>query len=126
MLDARMSREHDERDIISFAGQELDELEPREPRHPIIGEDQIDPTPLQDLECLRHASCAKRRMSRLGEGLVEDQPDGWFVIDVENRGHWVGKGDDFAGWPPRRGPLCRSRDEKAGGASSGQHRTRQN
>ena len=65
VLDAGVSRQHDERDVVAFPRQQLDELEPRQPRHPIIGDDQIDTTAFQNLQCFRDAPRADRRMSGL-------------------------------------------------------------
>jgi hypothetical protein len=90
MLDAGVSRQHDERNVVPFAREELDELQPRQPRHAIVGDDQVDRTLLEDPERLRDTAGANRRVTGMRKGILEDQADCRLVVDVEDRGHESG------------------------------------
>ena len=87
VLDAPVSGEHDQRRLVSLLPEQGEELEPGQPRHPIIGDDQVDRRVLQRLQRLRNVVRRHRLVPGALERVLEDQPDRWLVIEAENRCH---------------------------------------
>ena len=124
MFDAGMSGQHDQRDVISLTREQLDELQPGQPRHSIVGDDQVDAAALENLQRLRYAPRANRRVARLSQRVLEDQSDAWLVIDVQNCGHGgaeLGQGEHrgcaSAAHPAKLAASRKKRDEKEGSGS---------
>ena len=44
VIDARVAGEHDHRNVVSLAAKEREELEPGDPRHLVVRDDQVDAT----------------------------------------------------------------------------------
>ncbi len=61
VLDARVAGEHDQRDVVPLALQQRQELQPGEPRHAVVGDDQVHPSAREHLQRLGHAARADRR-----------------------------------------------------------------
>jgi hypothetical protein len=87
MLDARVAGEHDQRDVVSLASQHLEELEPGDPRHAIIGDDELHLAARQDLQRLGDVAGAERAVPRALESVFEDEPDRRLVVYVEDCRH---------------------------------------
>src|SRR5690606_22404954 len=87
VLDAGVSRQHDQRDVVAFARQQRQELEAGEPRHPVVGDDEVHFLLRQDLQRLGHALGTHGTVAGALQRILEDQTDGGFVVDVENGRH---------------------------------------
>ena len=53
--------------------------------HAVVGNDEVDPAAFEDLQRLRDAPGADGRVTGLGEGVLQNQADRGFVIDVQDR-----------------------------------------
>jgi hypothetical protein len=87
VLDAAVPGQHDQRRLISLLSEQGKKLEPREPRHPIIGDDEVHRSMRERLECLRNVVGGHRLVPRAFERILEDQPDRRLVIETEDRCH---------------------------------------
>jgi hypothetical protein len=87
MLDGGVTREHDERDVAPFGAQQLEKLEPGQPRHPVIGNDEVDVAARERTERFRHACRTDGGVTQALECVAEDEPDRGLVVDVEDVCH---------------------------------------
>src|SRR6185295_798954 len=76
--------------------QQREELEPRQPRHPVVGDDEIDLLSRQNLERFDDVAGADRPMAGALQRVVDQEADGRLVVDVEDCGHCGGWGVDRA------------------------------
>ena len=120
VFDAGVSREHNQRDVVPLTRQQLDKLQPGQPRHSIVGDDQVDAAPLQNEQRFRHAPGAHWGVAGLGERIFENQSDAWLVIDVQNCGH----GGATLGRRGRRESACTTHPAKLAAHPEKRDRTR--
>jgi hypothetical protein len=87
VLDRRVAREHDQGDVVPFLLQQLEELEPRQPGHPVVRDDQVDVSLGERLKRFRHAVRANGRVARPLERVLENEPDRGLIVHVQDGGH---------------------------------------
>jgi hypothetical protein len=87
VLDRRVAGEHDQRDVVALLLQQLEELEPRQPGHPIVRDDQVDVPLRERLERFGDAVRADGRMARPLERILENEPDRGLIVHVQDGGH---------------------------------------
>ena len=82
VLDARVLGEHDERHVVAFALQQRQELEPRQPQHAVVGDDEIDVLPGEYLQRLDDVRRTCGSVPGADQRVLEKQSDGRLVVDV--------------------------------------------
>ena len=114
MLDRRVTGQHDQRHVVSFATQQRQELQAGQTRHPVVGNHQVDVAAGQHLQRLGHVASADRRVSGLLQRVFENQADTGFVIDIQDRGHARGAAgrNRHAGHATRPDPSAEMTDQQ--------------
>ena len=90
LLDRGVTGEHDQRDIVAFLLQELEELEPRQPGHAKVRDDQVDVSLRERLQRLGHIVRADGGMAGPLESVLEDETDGGLIVHIQDGGHLTG------------------------------------
>src|SRR5258707_10910762 len=93
MLDGRIAGEHDQRNRDAFFAQQLEKLEAREPRHPVVRDDEVDVMLGERPKCFRDRRRSYDGMPGALEGVLENEADGGLVVEIENGGHEIRLGD---------------------------------
>lgn len=87
MLDVGVTGHDDDRDLESLLLQQLEQIEPVELGHGVVGDHEIRRYPGYRVHRIVHAGDQQRVMPDLREGELEDDPDRGLVIHAENGCH---------------------------------------
>ena len=82
MFNRGITCDHDQRDVVGFLAEQIEELQPRHPRHLEIGDDQLDFAVCERLQGLRNTPCANGAMTRSQERVFKQQTDRRIIVDV--------------------------------------------
>ena len=87
VVNARIAGEHDQGDVIALAHEEGQELDPRQPRHLEVGDDQVDPSAGHLLQGIRDARGDERRVACAPERPLERGAHRGVVVHAEDGRH---------------------------------------
>ena len=87
VLDRGVAGEHDQRDVVALLLEQLEELEPRQPGHPVVRDDEVHVPLGERLERFGDAVRADGRVAGPLERVLEDEPDRGLIVHVQDCGH---------------------------------------
>jgi hypothetical protein len=79
--------EHDHRHVVPLALQHAEELEPRDARHPVVRDHEVDGRALEHVQRLADVPRGHRLVPGRAQRVLEDERDRGVVVDVQDGGH---------------------------------------
>ena len=84
VLDTRVAGHDDDRNLVAFAVQLGEEVEPGEAGHAVVGDDEVDGRPGDHAHRIFDARHQDRAVARSAECVLQDDTDGRLVVDAQN------------------------------------------
>ena len=93
MLDARVRRHHDHRNVVAQFAAAGQEIQARRLGHPVICENQVHRRPAHRSDGFVSAFGQERAMPELRQGMLEDDANCRLIVNTENRRHQLLPGE---------------------------------